>query len=88
MNYDYRREVATQLGINFTDDGVNEVTRSGGGSSFDGVSYSRKTQKMDVLNRWKLFTDNNLYRELLNTENLLNYSNKLFGYIPGTEIFF
>jgi len=82
----YRKEIAAQLNIEFTDDGFNDVSISGRGSSFDGTKHTGEAYKMDVLNRWKLFTDNSVYRQLLNTNELVNYSIKLFGEIPGTEV--
>lgn len=84
----YRKELAAQLNINFSDHGFNDVSISGRGSSFDGVKHVGEAYKMDVLNRWKFFVDNPIYRELLSTEGVLEYSTKLFGDIPGTELFY
>lgn len=82
---DYRQEISAQLGIRFSDEGLNDISPSGNGSSFDGAKYAGKAYKMDVLSRWQSFIDNPVYHELLNVENLIEYSNKLFGVIPGTE---
>ena len=86
LDFNYRRDIANQLNLNFSDNGFNDISISGRGSSFDGLKYAGEAHKMDVLNRWKSFVDSTLYRQLLRTDNLLNYSMKLFGHIPGTEI--
>ena len=87
QNLSYRQEIANQLNLTFSDDGLNDISESGRGSSFDGEIYTGKASKMDVMNRWKSYTDNSLYRNLLQTDDLQAYSAKLFGHIPGTEIF-
>ncbi|MGF1523904.1 MAG: hypothetical protein ACFBSF_16420 [Leptolyngbyaceae cyanobacterium] len=84
---DYRRHIAAQMNITFSDEGFNDVSISGRGSSFDGLKHAGEVHKMDVLNRWREFAENPTYRKLLmNTEDLLKYSNQLFGHIPGTEV--
>lgn len=88
LDYDYRQQIANQLRLKFSDLGRNDISGAGRGSSFDGVKYAGNVAQMDVLNRWKWFVDHSLYRDLLKTENLLHYSDKLFGSIPGTEIFY
>ncbi|MGB3614080.1 MAG: hypothetical protein WBA10_09820, partial [Elainellaceae cyanobacterium] len=85
---DYRREIADQIEIDFSDEGLHDISKSGRGSSFDGDKFSGKADKMDVMNRWKSYVDHPLYRELLHTDELLHYSNRLFGHIPGTEVLF
>ena len=87
-NKDYRQEIAKQLEINFTDAAIDKVSGCGGGSSFDGRELDGKASKMDVNNRWKEFINNEEYRQLFNQERLLEYSLKIFGHIPGTEVLF
>ena len=81
----YRQEISDQLGISFSDDGLNDVSPAGRGSSFDGAKYAGEAYKMDVLNRWQSFIDNQAYCKLLSVENLIEYSHKIFGSIPGTD---
>jgi hypothetical protein len=88
LDINYRQYLANKLSIELSDPDYHEVPTAGGGSSFDQVNYDGEAYKMNVMNRWKLFINDNLYRKLLNTKELLRYSNKLFGHIPGTEIFF
>ncbi len=87
VDINYRRNIADLLKIEFSDRGLNDISVSGRGSSFDGTNYAGSATKMDVLNRWQRFTDCESYRKLLNTDGLLDYSQRLFGSIPGTAIF-
>ena len=82
----YREQLAGALGLEFSDSGLSEVKRFGGGSSFDGKSLQGKASQMDVLNRWKNYIDDEFYREILNNVQLWAYSEKIFGYIPDTEL--
>jgi len=43
---------------------------------------------MDVLNRWRLFAEDSFYRQLLDNQELREYSERIFGHIPGTEVLF
>lgn len=82
---DYRREIASQLNLEFSDTGINTVSRRGDGSSFEGREYHGKARNMDVCSRWKYFADDPSYRRLFNNQELLEYSQQIFGHIPGTE---
>lgn len=84
---DYRQELAQKLNIKFTDAGVNKVLSFGGGSSFDGENLNGQATSMNTDSRWKYFIDDPRYLELIRNEQLLDYSQKIFGSIPGTEIF-
>lgn len=88
LDCNYRQQIARRLKLEFSDRGLNDVSASGRGSSFDGAKYAGNAAQMDVINRWKWFSDSSVYRELLKTEGLLDYSQKLFGSIPGTEILY
>src|SRR5690606_16318203 len=58
---DYRRQIAGELGLQFTDAGFEEVSATGGGSSFDGVKYNGRASGMKVLERWKVHAGNREY---------------------------
>lgn len=60
---EYRTQICEVLNVPFSDKGLNKVPDYGGGSSFDRTKFDGKAQKMDVLNRWKLFSDHPLYRK-------------------------
>nr|WP_293093742.1 hypothetical protein [Okeania sp. SIO2F4] len=81
----YRQELSSQLNLEFSDAGINEVKWQGSGSSFDGLSFQSKGSEMNVLGRWQEFVNDPLYCSLLNNQELIDYSEKIFGYIPGTE---
>jgi len=81
----YRQQLAERLKVTFSDAGFGDVRVAGGGSSFDGTKFSGEANKMDVLNRWKVYMDDPLYRQLFENEELLAYSTKIFGLIPGAE---
>lgn len=81
---DYRRELAQQLQLRFTDAGFEEVTPTGGGSSFDGRKFSGRASRMKVLERWKKCADDEQYLSTLDPE-MLSLSRSIFGEIPGTE---
>ncbi len=85
LSQDYRREIADKLQIDFTDRGIDEVKSQGGGSSFDGRNLDGQAMQMDVMNRWVQLADNPIYRQLLDNEELLRYSQRIFGSLPGTE---
>ncbi len=78
-NLDYRQEIAKILDIEFSDAGFNDVQKNGGGSSFDGLKFKGKAQTMEVDTRWKYFQDNPFYLQLINNEELIEYSRKIFG---------
>lgn len=82
---DYRHEIASQLKLDFSDAGIDDVKSEGGGSSFDQTSFQGKASQMDVLNRWKSFSDDLSYKTLLDNRELIEYSEQIFGHIPGTE---
>jgi hypothetical protein len=78
---DYRRQISSQLKLEFSDAGFNEVKHQGGGSSFDGMQFTGQANKMNVHNRWQQFIDDPAFRQLLSNEELLDYSAKIFGHI-------
>lgn len=77
----YRKELASKLNINFTDNGLGEVTINWAkGSSFDKDFYKNQAQKMKVLTRYKYYENNKNYLSLFDEET--HYlSNKIFGKI-------
>ena len=82
---DYRKKIASQLKLKFDDSGIDEVCNIGSGSSFDKLKFKGQGRKMDVLNRWRHFSEDMSYRILLDNEELIEYSKRIFGHIPGTE---
>lgn len=85
LDKSYRESIAAELNLDFSDEGLNDISKSGRGSSFDGDRYIGEAYKMDVLNRWKSYVDNPKYLSLIKTEGVLHYARKLFGDLPGTD---
>lgn len=81
----YRKEIAEQIGLTFTDAGRQQVTRCHGGSSFDGLNYDGRAEQMKVLERWRKYEDDPSYQDIFRDPQLLEHSQKLFGEIPGTR---
>ena len=52
----YRSEISNRLHLTFTDNGFNEVSDEGGGSSFDGMAFDGKGSQMNVLSRYAELT--------------------------------
>ncbi|MGB3512502.1 MAG: hypothetical protein WBA93_25355 [Microcoleaceae cyanobacterium] len=84
-NVEYRRNIAEKLQMEFSDAGIDKVAGQGGGSSFEGKQFDGKATSMDVLNRWQKVADLPRYRELFSNQEVFEYSERIFGHIPGTE---
>jgi hypothetical protein len=63
-NEDYRAFLASRLSIPFTDEGKYDVSKFGGGSSFEGQDLD--TRSIDVLTRWQRFADDDIFNDYLN----------------------
>ena len=77
----YRMEICDKLDMKHTDEGLDYVSLRGGGSSFDGRKYRKKGTKMDVLNRWKHFVNDEKFNKLL-TDEIKEYSKRYFNFNP------
>lgn len=60
-----RQALAGRLGIPPGDAGLDEVPHYGHGSSFDGKELNGSARQMDVLNRWKAFSDDPGFRSFM-----------------------
>ena len=88
-NQEYRQDISRQLGLEWNDQGLNEVAKWGptvAQGSFNGLKYDGQASKMKVLERWKEFQENPQYLQLLNDEEIFELSSKIFGDIPGTNV--
>ncbi|NET05472.1 MAG: hypothetical protein F6K16_12315 [Symploca sp. SIO2B6] len=88
LDMNYREKIASQLNLDFSDAGINQVKAQGGGSSFEGREFDGKAVQMKVLDRWKVFAEDPRYLKLLDNEEVLEYSKRIFGHIPGTEVLY
>ena len=87
VNKKYRRSISKQLGIPFSDKGLNIVMPIGWGtkgSSFDRMEYKKNAQKMAVNDRWKKYKDNHVeFLDVLRMDSeLMDMSRQLFGEFP------
>ena len=80
---EYRKALASKLGLEFTDAGRERVVAWG--SSFDGKRFDGEASQMQVLKRWQGMAEDPLYRSLFRDRELVDLSNEIFGFIPGTE---
>ncbi|GAI54320.1 unnamed protein product, partial [marine sediment metagenome] len=74
---DYRKKVSSQLGLEHSDKGVNNIIRTVG-SSFDGMRFSKEAQKMKVLDRWEHFKDDSDFLGILKNDELIEKTKLLF----------
>ena len=61
----YRADLAAQLGLDFTDEGLNEVRCRG--SSFDGFQYNGRAQEMKVLERYEQMMADQIFLNIVCT---------------------
>lgn len=83
---DYRRGIARELGLTFTDAGIDEVPQTMGGSSFDGRTFDGRATQMPTRDRWKAYADDPAYRAIFDPE-MISLATRLFGPPPdGLEL--
>ncbi len=77
----YRRDISSQIGFEFSDRGKNILAAVGNtGSSFDGLNYQNNPWEMDVLNRWKYFQNNRIFEDIFKFfPEIMEYNNIIFG---------
>lgn len=80
----YRRSIATQLGLTFTDAGRDRVASCNGGSSFDALRYDGAAERMKVLERWRRYIDNDRYIRHIDPT-MLDLTRTVFGDLPGVR---
>lgn len=76
-NKEYRVKICEDLGLHFTDIGKQSVSGFGGGSSFDLQEFDGKAEKMNVLNRYKLYKDNEEYKKFMKDEEAVELNNRI-----------
>tara|TARA_Y100000310_G_C20646906_1_gene797178 strand:- start:1303 stop:1896 length:594 start_codon:yes stop_codon:yes gene_type:complete len=92
----YRKIISEQIGGRHSDRKINQMTHHGGGSSFikKDKRYFKNAQKLDILNRWKLFIGeksskkSRRFASIFKDKELIELSQKIFGHIKGTEVLF
>lgn len=74
---EYRRAICHRVGGSYNEAGLKEVVPFGGGSSFDGWSYSGQANKMKTLDRYKLIKKENLIN--LSSRETDNLNKRIFN---------
>ncbi|CAN2045895.1 hypothetical protein GMMP13_220018 [Candidatus Magnetomoraceae bacterium gMMP-13] len=83
----YREKLAKKLELEFSDEGFEEVSKIGFGSSFDGTRYQNKASNMKVFERWKNMINNDEYIKMFNDKIIIDLSDKIFGTPKDIETF-
>lgn len=79
---DYRRRLAARLGLEFTDAGRQRVPATANGSSFDGMRYDGRADRMRTLERWRHFAGDKRFEALFDAE-MHALSERIFGVIDA-----
>ncbi len=75
----YRRKIANDLHIEHTDAGINKCATA---STFEDKKQDAfGASELDVLNRWQPFTSDPIFKLVVQDEELISLSNKIFGEI-------
>lgn len=77
-NKHYRETISEQLEIPFSDEGLFELSRVAGGSSFEGTSISAEELHKKVESRWENYKDNRQFWDLFDEE-IADLSHRIFG---------
>lgn len=87
----YRDEIASRLGLISADQGLTEVAKWGPntwGDSFDNLNLEGRANEMKVLERWRYFGQDKVFKDLFRDTELLSLSEEIFGVIPGTRVLY
>ena len=88
IDLDYRRQVSRRLGLVSAEKGLTEVAKWGPntwGDSFDNLQFEGRAHEMKVLERWRHFADDAVFKQLFQDRELCDLAEAIFGVIPGTE---
>jgi hypothetical protein len=80
----YRRRLARELGLRFTDTGFRSISYFAPASSFDGRAFHARADKMRVLHRWRHFLHEPNYRAIFDAD-MVALSNAIFGRFHEAE---
>lgn len=64
----YREALAARLGLDFTDEGIDQIVQCLGGSSFDGLAFDGQATRMPVLDRWRHYAADADFRTMFDAE--------------------
>ena len=86
VDNEYKKKLAEQLYIPFTDKSMNEVVSVGGGSSFDNTELHNNASEMKVLERWKQYADDELFISIFQDRELIELYTKNFSGTLGEPV--
>ena len=66
------------MGLRFSDEGLNTVSRHGGGSSFEGRSKDGRASEMKTSERWQFYENDETFWALLYDPRLLELAYALW----------
>jgi hypothetical protein len=75
---EYRKAVASRLGLKYQDSTLSKVATGGRGSSFDGFEFDGRASEMKTLDRWRVFEHDAFYKRVV-TKELLSLNERLQG---------
>lgn len=78
QNPGYRQQLSQQLGLRYTDKGLEKVAFYGHGSSFDIGNIDKAALELDVLKRWTVFQDDEDFWRLFEDAKLQRLSQEIF----------
>lgn len=87
-DYNYRSDIANLLGCKSNEDVLKKVPKPGKGSSFNNFDFDGKGTEIKVLERWKEYLHDEFYMSIFKDKELIELSEKIFGVMPGTEVFY
>ena len=82
---EYRKDLATQMGLTYKAGQLEKVPEHGGGSSFEAQDKDGTGSKLKVLERWKNVANEQEYRAIFQDKELVELSERIFGHLPDTE---
>lgn len=86
LDENYRKSLADKLGLDFSDETMNKVLPVGGGSSFDRTSKDASGTSMKVLDRWKHYQNEEIYKSIFKSDpEIIELSNRIFGEFEGVD---
>ncbi len=75
----YRKNILRLLNIKENCLSLGKVSKNGGGSSFDGISYENEPEKMKVLERYKKYQDHEYLKIAMQDPEIIILYEKNFG---------
>ena len=81
IDKEYRKNIINKIGFEFTDRGKDLLAAvHNKGSIFDNFKYEHNPEEMDILNRWKYFENNKIFKSIFKCFlEQVGYNSRVFG---------